>query len=189
MNLSKVEDPDGTLVFGVQGIGEKAAKKRFEELMVFVKGNVDHVLFESGRNDADDCNELLVGLKDLLEIVSGLENDRSVTSSQTEAKKNEDRARAEALRNASLGNLTAADKQLITSLRVDKVEPSSAKKQPPNNSLSEILCILGNTSDHLKHRTEIKAQKEVRKDRRLELKAEHKKQQQCIELQKLELQK
>ena len=36
---------------------------------------------------------------------------------------------------------------------------------------------------------DIKAQKEARKDRRLELKAEHKKQQQCIELQKLELQK
>ena len=36
---------------------------------------------------------------------------------------------------------------------------------------------------------EMKAQKEARKDRRLELKAEHKKQQQCIELQNLELQK
>ena len=182
MNLSKVEDPDGTLVFGVQGIGEKAAKKHFEELMVFVKGNVDHVPFESGSDDADDCNELLAGLEDLLEIVSGLENVRSVTSSQTAAKKNEDRARAEALRNASLGNLTAADKQLIKSSRADEVELSSAKKQPPNNPPSEILHILGNTSEHLKHRMEMKAQKEARKDRRLELKAEHKKQQQCIEL-------
>ena len=26
VNLNKVEDPDGTLVFEVQGIGEKAAK-------------------------------------------------------------------------------------------------------------------------------------------------------------------
>ena len=43
VNLSKVEDPDGKLVFGVQGTGEKAAKKSFEELMVFVKGNVSHV--------------------------------------------------------------------------------------------------------------------------------------------------
>ena len=174
MNLSKVEDPDGKLVFGVQGIGEKAAKKCFEELMVFVKGNVDHVPFESGSDDADDCNELLAGLEDMLEIVSGLENVRSITSSQTAAKKNEDRARAEALRNASLGNLTAADKQLIKSSGVDEVELSSAKKQPPNNPLSEILSILGNTSEHLKHRMEMKAQKEARKDRRLELKAEHK---------------
>ena len=50
------------------------------------------------------------GLEDLLEIVTGLESDRSVTSSQTAAKKIQDRARAEALRNASLGNLTATDK-------------------------------------------------------------------------------
>ena len=106
-----------------------------------VKGNVDHVPFESGSDDADDCNELLAGLEDLLEIVSGLENVRSVTSSQTAAKKNEDRARAEALRNASLGNLTAADTQLIKSSGVDEVELSSAKKQPPNNPPSEILCI------------------------------------------------
>jgi hypothetical protein len=49
--------------------------------MVLVKGNVDHVPFESGRDDAVDCNELLTGLRVLLEIVSGLENVRSVTSS------------------------------------------------------------------------------------------------------------
>ena len=36
---------------------------------------------------------------------------------------------------------------------------------------------------------EIKAQKAARKDRQLELRAEHKQQQQHIELQKLELQK
>ena len=42
---------------------------------------------------------------------------------------------------------------------------------------------------HLSHRMEIKGQKEARKDRRLELRAEHKQQQQHIELQKHELQK
>ena len=57
------------------------------------------------------------------------------------------------------------------------MEPSNAKKQQANNSPAEILCILGNTSEHLKHRMEIKAQKEARKDRRLELKAEQKMQQ------------
>ena len=129
MTLSKVEDPDGKLVFGVQGIGEKTAKKCFEELMVFVKGNVNHVLFESGSDDAAECKELLAGLEDLIENVTGLENVRSVTSSQTAAKRNEDRARAEALRNASLGSLTAADKQLIKSSKVVEVEPRSAKKQ------------------------------------------------------------
>ena len=62
------------------------AKKQFKELMVFFKGNMDHVPFGSGSDDADDCNELLSGLEDLLEIVTGLENVRSVTSSQTAAK-------------------------------------------------------------------------------------------------------
>ena len=157
--------------------------------MVFVKGNVDHVPFESGSDDADDCNQLLAGLEYLSEIVTGLEDVRSVTSSQTAAKQNEDKARAEALRNASLGNLTATDKQLIMSSKVVEMEPSSAKKQPPNNSPSEMLCILGTTSKHLKHRMEIQAQKEAREDRRLDLKAEHKKQHQGVELQKLELQK
>ena len=129
MKLSKVEDPDGKLVFGVQGIGEEAAKKHFEVLMVFVKGNVNHDPFEIGSDDEAECKELLADLEDLLEIVTGLENVRSVTSSQTAAKRNEDRARAEALRNASLGSLTAADKQLIKSSKVVEVEPRSAKKQ------------------------------------------------------------
>ena len=35
--LSKAENPNGMLVFGVQGIGEKAAKIQFEELMMFIK--------------------------------------------------------------------------------------------------------------------------------------------------------
>ena len=48
---------------------------------------MNHVSFESESDDADECNELLADLEDLLEIVSGLENVRSVTSSQTAAKK------------------------------------------------------------------------------------------------------
>ena len=156
--LSKVENPDGKLVFGVQGIGDEAAKKYFEELMVFTKKHVSHVPFESGIDDANECNVLLAGLEDLLDIVTGLENVKSATSFQTAAKKNEDRARAEALRNASLGKLTAADKQLIKSLELAEVEPSSAKKRPANNSPSEMFHILGNTSEHLSYRMEIKAQ-------------------------------
>ena len=132
-----------------------------------------------------ECNELLAGLEDLLEIVTGLEIVKGPPPPRQKQKKNEDRARAGALRNASLGMLTAADKQLIKSSELAEVEPSSAKKQPANNSPSEMLHILGNTSEHLSHRMEIKAQKEARKDRR----TEHKQQHQHIELQKLELQK
>ena len=118
-----------------------------------------------------------------------MENVKSTTSFQTAAKNNEDRARAEALRNASLGKLTAVDKQLIKNSELAEVEPSSVKKRPANNSPSEMLCILGITSEYLSCRMKIKAQKEARKDRQLELRTEHKQQQQHIELQKLELQK
>ena len=70
----------------------------------------------------------MAGLEDQFEIVSGVENEKCVTTSQTAARKCEDRARAEALRNASLGSLTAADKELNKSNKVVELESSSAKK-------------------------------------------------------------
>ena len=143
-------------------------------------------------NDADKGTELVPGLEDLLDIVSGLENEKSVTTSQTAARKCEDRARAEALRNDSLGNLTAADKELIKTYKVVELESSSAKKQPTNNSPAEVYRILGSSAERLQQRMKMKAQRELhkenRKNRRLELKAENAKQQQAIELQKIELQ-
>ena len=105
-----------------------AAKKQFEELMVFAMGFIGHVPFESGTDDAEGGTELVAGLEDLSEIVSGLEKEKSVTCSQTAARKNEDWAKAEALKNASLGKLTTADKELIKSCKVVKLESSSAKK-------------------------------------------------------------
>jgi hypothetical protein len=57
------------------------------------------------------------------------------------------------------------------SSKVVKEEPCCTKKQLANNSPSEILQVLGNASEHLNQRMKIKAQKEARKDRRLELKA------------------
>ena len=191
-SLSNCKDSDGKLVYGVQGINQKAAKKQFEELMAYMKGFIGHIPFESQTEYAEGCTELVAGLEDLFEIVSGLENEKCVTSSQTAARKNEDRAKAEALRNASLGKLTTADKELIKSYKVVELESSSAKKRPPNNSPAEMYRILGSSAERLKQRMDMKAQrefhKENRKNRRLELKAEHAKQQQAIELQKLELQ-
>ena len=143
---------------------------------MFIKKHVSHVPFESGSDDANECNELLAGLEDLLDIVTGLENVKSATSFQIVAMKNEGRARADAHRNASLGKLTAVDKQLIKNSELAEVELSSVKKRPANNSPFEMLYILGNTSEHLSRRMEIKAQKEARKDRQLELRAEHKQQ-------------
>jgi hypothetical protein len=188
-SLSNCKDPDGKLVYGVHGIGKKAAKKLFEELMVFMKGCINHVPFESETDYAEEGSVLVAGLEDLLEIVSGLKNEKCVTTSQTAARRYEDRARIEALRNACLGNLTAADKELIKSYEVVEFESSSAKKQPANNSPAEMYRILGSSAKRLKQRMRMEAQREVhkenRKNRRLELKADHTKQQQAIELQKL----
>ena len=82
-----------------------------------MKGCTNHVPFESGTDDAEEGTELVAGLENLLEIVSGLENEKCVTTSQTAARTFEGRARAEVLRNASLGNLTVADKELIKKKR------------------------------------------------------------------------
>ena len=113
-----------------------------------------------------------------------------MTYSLTVARKNEDRTRAEALRNVSLGNLTPANKELVKSHKLVKFKTNSAKKQPLNNSSAEMYRILGSSAERLKQRMEMKAQREFhkynRKNRQLELKAEHAQHQQVIELQKLE---
>jgi hypothetical protein len=113
-----------------------------------------------------------------------LENEKCVTTYQTAARKCEDRARAEAIRNACLGNLTAADKELIKKNKVVELESRGAKKQPANNSPAEKYRILGSSAERLKQRMKMMIQRELhkenRKNRRLELKAEHAKQQHAI---------
>ena len=148
--LSNYKDPDGKPVYGVEGIGKKAAKMQFDELMVFTKGLIGHILFESGTDDAEGGTELVAGLEDLFEIISGLENEMSVSSSHTAARKSEDRAKAEALKNASLGKLTIADKEMIKSYKVVEIESSSANKRPANNSPAEMYRILGFSAERIK---------------------------------------
>ena len=94
-------------------------------------------------------------------------------TSQTAARKCEDRARAEALRNASLGNLTVADKELIKKNKVVELESNSVMKKSANNSPAEMYRTLGSSAERLKQRMKMKAQRELhkenRKNRRLEL--------------------
>ena len=178
------------LLYVAQGICEKVAKYQSKELKVFSKGYIYHIPFKRGTQVSEEGAEPKEISEDIPKIVARLENEKSVTSSQTAARKNEDRAKAEALRNASLGKLTTADKELIKSYNVVELEPSSAKKRPPNNSSAEMYRILGSSAERPKQRMEMKAQREFhnenRKNRRLELKAKHSQQQQVIELQKLE---
>ena len=111
--------------------------------------------------------------------------------SQTPARKNEDRARAEAFRNVSLENVTPTNKKLIKSHKVVELESNSNKKRLANNSPAEMCRILGSSAERLQQRMDVKAQRELhkenRKNRRLELKTDHARQQQAFELQKLEL--
>ena len=89
-SLSNCKDSSGKLVYGVQGINQKAAKKQFEELMAYMKGFIGHIPFESQTEYAEGCTELVAGLEDdLFEIVSWLENEKSATSFQNAARKNE----------------------------------------------------------------------------------------------------
>jgi hypothetical protein len=47
--------------------------------VVSVKGYIKYILFESGSDDIEDISKLMACLEDLLKIVSGLENERSMT--------------------------------------------------------------------------------------------------------------
>ena len=102
--------------------------------MVFMKRLLCHLPFESSTDDIKGGSEQVAGLEDLLGIVSGLENEKFVTSSQIAARKNTDWARVEAFRNPSLGNLTLANKELIKSYKVAELESSSAQKWLANIS-------------------------------------------------------
>ena len=57
-SLSNCKNLDGMLVYGVHGIGKKAAKKQFEDLMVFMKAYNNHVPFESGTDDAEEGTDV-----------------------------------------------------------------------------------------------------------------------------------
>jgi hypothetical protein len=66
--LSLAVDPDGRLVYGPIGISDKSAKKRFKELMAYVKKHQSEVPYQSGGDDQPPSTELESGLEDLYEI-------------------------------------------------------------------------------------------------------------------------
>ena len=102
--------------------------------------------------------ELVTGLRDLLEILSGLENERCVALFKTAARKNEDQVNAVALRIASLENLTPTNKEVIKSQQVVELESSSAKKRKGNISPAEMYIILGTSAERLEQEMDTKAQ-------------------------------
>ena len=86
-SISNFKNLGGKLVNEVQRVGAKAAKKQFKELVVFAKGDVNHIRFENVTNNAEECNEIRLCFEDLLKINSGLENKSSAIASQTAAQK------------------------------------------------------------------------------------------------------
>ena len=58
--------------------------------MVLIQGFNNNISIESGTCDIGGGTAFMVGWDDLLEIVSGFENEMCVTFSQTAARKNED---------------------------------------------------------------------------------------------------
>ncbi len=73
--LSRARDPEGLLVYGAAGVSDKLIKKRFEDLMMFVKKQENLVPFHSGSdNKHGGKGELPFAVEDLYEILPPCHN-------------------------------------------------------------------------------------------------------------------
>ena len=106
--------------------------------MVYVMTNVSNVPFESGTGDAEACNYLQVGLRDLLEKVTGLENKQIETLSLKCNRKRGDWSQAEVLTNSLHQNHITADKSGSTAQRCWRWNQDVQGSNQPQNLLSEM---------------------------------------------------
>ena len=174
--LSLAEDPNGHLVYGQIGISDKAAKKRFEELMAYVKKQQSDIPFQSGCDDQAPSTELECGLDDLYEIYTEKLSSTKVSSTSVAAQKANDKAKAETLRNASLGLLTPQDKTKLkggtsnssgSSSGVGIATSTSARKR--NSSM--VVDLMESASERLTYRRENHVAREARKREKQQSKA------------------
>ncbi len=169
--LSAAQDPHGNLVYGPLGVGDKAIKKRFDEYIAYAKKTQGEVPFRSGCDDEDAPNEVQTLVEDLYEIYSAKLEDSKIASTSVAAKKADDFARAEALRNASLGMLTPQDKQLIgiqrggTSSSCSTLSSSSSNKKlkRQHQQQSELSSMIETCNERMAQRHELQESREVRK--------------------------
>jgi hypothetical protein len=107
VGLKDMKHPEtGELLYGIKGIKGKALRDRFLACMEFVKSQERDALRRTGTDDEPEPCELLNALEDLLE---DWQSHCSLGESKTlsvAAQKKKDRDAAEAVRQASLGNLT-----------------------------------------------------------------------------------
>lgn len=97
----------GELLYGPKGLRGKTLKDRFISMMEFVKQQDREVLRRTGTDDEPVPGEIMSALEDLY---SDWQSHCAVGESKTQAlaaQKKKDRDAAEALRQASLGNLSA----------------------------------------------------------------------------------
>ncbi len=167
--LSGAEDPDGNQVYGTIGISDKAAKKRFEDLMEYVKKAQDDVPFQSGCDDQAPSTELEAGLDDLYELYCEKACDAKVASNSTAAQNAEDNARAETLRNASLGMLTPQENIRLKERRSGTSVANSAASTPAaggsskKRPLNVVIDLMGSTNERYSKRQESHVAREAQK--------------------------
>ena len=179
--LSGAEDPDGNLVYGIIGIRDKAAKKRFEDLMEYVKKAQDNVPFQSGCDDQAPSTELEAGLDNLYELYCEKKCDAKVSSNSTAAQKAEDNARVETLRNVSLGMLTPQEKIRLKERRcgtpgINSTGPAStsaAGGSSKKRHLNVVIDLMESTSERYSKRQESRVAREARKQEKHNIKQAH----------------
>ena len=101
-HVSKCNHPvSGEPLYGVMSY--KTCQKRYDVYMRFVKGYVNSVPLNSGKDDEEPAGEMLTLLQDLYDTVNGIEDLKADASLLTAAQKKSDAAKGDVLYNASLG--------------------------------------------------------------------------------------
>ena len=135
--LSQAQDPDGNLVYGSHGVSDKGIKKRFDDLMAFVKGNDASIPFQSGCDDQPGPNNLVSALEDLYEVYTSFLSETKLANAASAATKVDDAMKAEALRNASLGCLTRKDMEDIKSAQQNRKKKQKTSRPTSSSSSSK----------------------------------------------------
>jgi hypothetical protein len=178
--LNKTQDPNGKLVYGRgQGFSDKTLKKRFDELMAFVKKADGLVPFQSGMDDqSGGPGQLQRGLEDLYEqLYASFGEEAKTASTASLAKKADDKAKAEALRNASMGMLTAHDKGVLGIAKVSGNDGGvQGRKRAKSHPPSEIRALIDLSKEKANERNANKKVKEARKSAKQKLEFEIRKQ-------------
>jgi hypothetical protein len=147
--------------------------------MEYVKKEQDNVPFQSGCDNQAPSTELEAGLNNLYELYCEKKCDAKVASNSTAAQKAEDNARAETLRNASLGMLTPQEKIRLKERRSGTSVANSAASTPAaggsskKRHLNVVIDLMESTSERYSKRQESRVAREARKQEKHNIKQAH----------------